>query len=134
VNMRNDMERQRLWQMTTSDSAPLSIIVLRHVCFLRTWTRRLPMLFEAIVRKRFLPGRMDGDWTVAPADFLIGPGLKGRRARSGVSRHMHQHCLPPQAIISYCRVALSAPGRRSRRIAPNQASPLRYSSDALRAS
>lgn len=43
--------------------------------FLRAWTRHLPMVFDAVMRKGFLPGHMDGDWAMLPADFLIGPDL-----------------------------------------------------------
>ena len=31
------------------------------------------MVFDAVVRKRFFPGAMDGDWAMVPADFLIDP-------------------------------------------------------------
>lgn len=57
--------------------------------FLRAWTRHLPMVFDAVVRKRFLPGRMDGDWAMVPADFLIGPDL--RIATAFYGRHIGDH-------------------------------------------
>lgn len=63
--------------------------------FLRAWTRHLPMVFEAVVRRRFLPGRMDGDWAMVPADFLIGPEL--RIADAFYGRHIGDH-LPIERI------------------------------------
>ena len=36
---------------------------------------RLPMVFEAMFGKGFVPGRMEGDKAMIPADFLIGPDL-----------------------------------------------------------
>jgi peroxiredoxin Q/BCP len=68
--------------------------------FLRAWTRHLPMVLEAVVRKRFLPGRMDGDWTIVPADFLIGPGLKVEDAFYG--RHIGDH-IPIERIEKFLR-------------------------------
>lgn len=57
--------------------------------FLRAWTRHLPMVFEAVVRKRFLPGSMEGDWAMVPADFLIGPDL--RIAEAFYGHHIGDH-------------------------------------------
>ena len=36
---------------------------------------KLPRVFDAVVKKRFLPGSMEGDPAMIPADFLIGPDL-----------------------------------------------------------
>lgn len=63
--------------------------------FFRAWTRHLPMVFEAVVRKGFLPGRMDGDWAMVPADFLIGPNLKVADVFYG--RHIGDH-MPVEQI------------------------------------
>lgn len=57
--------------------------------FLRAWTGHLPTLFNAVVRRKFLPGRMDGDWTMLPADFLIGPDLRVADAFYG--HHIGDH-------------------------------------------
>jgi len=47
------------------------------------------MVFEAVVRKRFLPGSMEGDWAMVPADFLIGPDL--RIAEAFYGHHIGDH-------------------------------------------
>lgn len=57
--------------------------------FLRAWAQHLPMICEAVLHKGFLPGRMDGDWTMLPADFLIGPDL--RIADVFYGRHIGDH-------------------------------------------
>jgi peroxiredoxin Q/BCP len=63
--------------------------------FLHAWTRHLPMVYDAVVRKGFLPGRMDGDWAMVPADFLIGPDL--RIAESYYGEHIGDH-MPMERI------------------------------------
>jgi peroxiredoxin len=51
--------------------------------FGRAMLFKLPMAFESVVGKGFLPGRMEGDKAMIPADFLIGPDLVVRRAFYG---------------------------------------------------
>lgn len=63
--------------------------------FLRAWTRHLPMVFDAVVRKGFMPGHMDGDWAMVPADFLIGPDLRIEDAYYG--SHIGDH-IPVERI------------------------------------
>ncbi|MBI1425762.1 MAG: redoxin domain-containing protein [Gammaproteobacteria bacterium] len=68
--------------------------------FFRAWTRHLPMVFEAVVRKRYFPGRMDGDWAMVPADFLIGPDLRVVDAFYG--NHIGDH-MPMDRIAHFLR-------------------------------
>ena len=51
---------------------------------------KLPMVFEAVIGNGFLPGRMEGDKAMIPADFLIGPDLVVRYAFYGkdIGDHM----------------------------------------------
>ena len=51
---------------------------------------KLPMAFEAVIGNGFLPGRMEGDKAMIPADFLIGPDLVVRDAFYGkdIGDHM----------------------------------------------
>jgi len=72
--------------------------------FIREWVRHLPMVFEAVVRKRFLPGHMDGDWTMVPADFLIGPDLNVVDAFYG--NHIGDH-MPVDRIERFLKLASS---------------------------
>lgn len=65
---------------------------------LRVMTHHFPMVYEAVVRKGFLPGRMDGDWAMVPADFLIGPDL--RIAEAFYGRHIGDH-MPVTQIRQY---------------------------------
>jgi peroxiredoxin Q/BCP len=44
---------------------------------------KLPMVFDAVIKKRFLPGKMENKFAMIPADFLVGPDLKIRRAFYG---------------------------------------------------
>lgn len=47
-------------------------------------------VFDAVVKKRFLPGTMEGNAAMIPADFLIGPDLVIRHAFYGedIGDHM----------------------------------------------
>lgn len=74
------------------------------VGFIRAWVRHLPMVYEAVVRKRFLPGRMDGDWAMVPADFLIGPDLNVVDAFYG--NHIGDH-MPMDRIERFLKLASS---------------------------
>jgi peroxiredoxin Q/BCP len=44
---------------------------------------KLPMVFDAVIKKGFLPGKMENKFAMIPADFLVGPDLKIRRAFYG---------------------------------------------------
>ena len=51
---------------------------------------KLSRVFDAVVKNRFLPGTMEGDTAMIPADFLIGPDLIVRHAFYGkdISDHI----------------------------------------------
>ena len=51
---------------------------------------KLPMVFDAVIKNHFLPGKMEGDIAMIPADFLIGPDLKIHQAYYGkdIGDHM----------------------------------------------
>jgi len=59
---------------------------------------KLPMAFQAVFRKGFLPGRMDGDKAMIPADFLITPEQTIYRAYYGSDIGDH---LPIKEIQSF---------------------------------
>ena len=40
-------------------------------------------LYDAVIRKRFLPGKTEGKRAIVPADFLIGPNLTIHKAYYG---------------------------------------------------
>ena len=44
---------------------------------------KLPMIFDAVIKKKFLPGKMENEFAMIPADFLIGPDLTISRAFYG---------------------------------------------------
>ena len=59
---------------------------------------KLPMAFQAVFEKGFLPGRMDGDKAMIPADFLITPEQTIHRAFYGSDIGDH---LPIKEIQSF---------------------------------
>lgn len=66
--------------------------------FIKAWTQQLPMVFDAVVRKKFFPGHMDGDWAMVPADFLITP--QGVIAEAFYGTHIGDH-IPIERIETF---------------------------------
>lgn len=66
--------------------------------FTRAWILHFPMALRAVIGKGFLPGVMDGDWSMVPADFLIGPGLHIADAFYG--QHIGDH-IPLERIEKF---------------------------------
>jgi len=48
------------------------------------------VMWEALVKERLKPGKIEGKWAMVPADFLIGPDLLIHEAFYGrdISEHM----------------------------------------------
>lgn len=61
---------------------------------------KLPMVFNAVVKKHFMPGHMEGNIAMIPADFLIGPDLKIQRAFYGKDIGDHMPMRDIEAFIS----------------------------------
>lgn len=72
---------------------------------------KLPMAFQAVFGKGFLPGRMDGDKAMIPADFLITPEQTIHRAFYGSDIGDH---LPIKEIQSF--LESDAPTHKPRRV------------------